>query len=41
MYGDLQGIVGRSMPELLGLQIPRLVEGMDLEQSDEAEADTE
>ena len=34
MYGDLQGLAGRSMPELHGLQIPRLGEGMDLEPDD-------
>jgi len=36
MYGDLQGIVGRSMPEVQGLQLPRLGDGMDLEPSDGA-----
>ena len=39
MYGDLQGLAGRSMPELHGLQIPQLGEGMDLEPSDGLEAD--
>jgi len=39
MYGDLQGLAGRSMPELHGLQIPQLGEGMDLEPSDGSEAD--
>jgi len=39
MYGDLQGLAGRSMPELHGLQIPRLGEGMDLEPSDGPEAE--
>lgn len=29
MYGDLQGLAGRSMPELHGLEVPRLGEGMD------------
>jgi hypothetical protein len=38
MYGDLQGIVGRSMPEMHGLQVPRLGESMDLEPSGEAGA---
>lgn len=31
MYGDLQGLAGRSMPELHGLEVPRLGEGMDLD----------
>ena len=39
MYGDLQGLAGRSMPELHGLQIPQLGEGMDLEPSDGSEVD--
>ncbi len=39
MYGDLQGLAGRSMPELHGLQIPQLGEGMDLTPSDGSEAD--
>ena len=38
-YGDLQGLAGRSMPELHGLQIPQLGEGMDLEPSDGSEPD--
>jgi hypothetical protein len=39
MYGDLQGLAGRSMPELHGLQIPQLAEGVDTEPSDGSEAD--
>jgi len=39
MWGDLQGLAGRSMPELHGLQIPQLGEGMDLEPSDGPEAE--
>lgn len=39
MYGDLQGIVGRSMPELHGLQVPQLGDGMDLETPDGPEAE--
>jgi hypothetical protein len=31
MYGDFQGIVGRSMPELQGLQAPQLDDGMGLD----------
>jgi len=31
MYGDFQGIVGRSMPELRGLQVPQLDDGMGLD----------
>ena len=31
MYGDFQGIVGRSMPELEGLQVPQLGDGMGLD----------
>jgi hypothetical protein len=37
MYGDFQGIVGRSMPELEGLQVPQLDEGTDLDPPDEPE----
>jgi len=39
MYGDLQGLAGRSMPELHGLQIPQLGEGIDLEPSAGPEAE--
>ena len=39
MYGDLQGLAGRSMPELHGLEVPRLGEGMDLEPPDGREPD--
>jgi hypothetical protein len=38
-YGDLQGLAGQSMPELHGLQIPRLGEGLDLELPDGPEAE--
>jgi hypothetical protein len=34
MYGDFQGIVGRSMPELQGLQVPQLDDGMGLDPLD-------
>jgi len=39
MYGDPQGIAGRSMPELHGLQMPRLAEGMDVEPPSGSEGD--
>jgi hypothetical protein len=34
MYGDFQGIVGRSMPELEGLQVPQLDDGTGLDPLD-------
>ena len=39
MYGDLQGLAGRSMPELHGLQIPQLGDAMDLDMPEEPEED--
>lgn len=39
MYGDLQGLAGRSMPELHGLEVPRLSEGADPEPPGEPEED--
>jgi hypothetical protein len=35
MYGDLQGIVGRSLPELQGLSVPQLDDGSKSEPSEE------
>lgn len=35
MYGDLQGIVGRSLPELQGLDLPELDDGTNSEPSDQ------
>jgi hypothetical protein len=35
MYGDLQGIVGRSLPELQGLSVPQLDDGSNSEPSEE------
>jgi hypothetical protein len=35
MYGDLQGLAGRSMPELQGLNIPQLDDGSKSEPSEE------
>jgi len=35
MYGDLQGLAGRSMPELQGLNIPQLDDGLKSEPSEE------
>jgi hypothetical protein len=37
MYGDFQGIVGRSMPEIAGLDVPQLGDGTGLEPWDEPE----
>jgi hypothetical protein len=37
MYGDFQGIVGRTLPELEGLQVPQLGDGMGLDPLDEPE----
>ena len=37
MYGDFQGIVGRSMPEIEGLEVPQLGDGTGLEPWDEPE----
>jgi len=39
MYGDLQGLAGRSMPELHGLQIPQLGDPMDLDTPEGSEED--
>jgi len=39
MYGDLQGLAGRSMPELHGLQIPQLAESTDLDTPEGSEED--
>lgn len=39
MYGDLQGLAGRSMPELHGLQIPQLGDAIDLDMPEEPEED--
>jgi hypothetical protein len=39
MYGDLQGLAGRSMPELDGLQLPRLGEGADPLEGPDADGD--
>ena len=36
MYGDLQGIVGRSLPELQGLDLPELNDGSKPEPSGES-----
>jgi len=41
LYGDFQGIVGRSLPELHGLTIPELEDGINSEASGEAESDEE
>jgi hypothetical protein len=35
MYGDLQGIVGKSLPELHGLSAPRLDDELGLETTEE------
>ncbi len=37
MWGDLQGLAGRSIPELEGLQVPQLDDGMGLDPPDEPE----
>ena len=39
MYGDLQGLAGRSMPELHGLQIPQLGDPADLDTPEGSEED--
>jgi len=39
MYGDLQGLAGRSMPELHGLQIPQLGDAIDLDPPEGSEED--
>jgi hypothetical protein len=39
MYGDLQGLAGRSMPELHGLEVPRLPENAEPTDGPEAEGD--
>ena len=39
MYGDLQGLAGRSMPELHGLQIPQLGDAIDLDTPEGSEED--
>ena len=39
MYGDLQGLAGRSMPELHGLQIPQLGDPTDLDTPEGSEED--
>ena len=39
MYGDLQGLAGRSMPELHGLQVPRLGEGAEPPEGPNADGD--
>jgi hypothetical protein len=41
LYGDFQGIVGRSLPELQGLTIPQLEDGTDSKPSGEAESEEE
>jgi hypothetical protein len=35
LYGDFQGIVGRSLPELQGLSVPQLDDGSNVEPSEE------
>ena len=40
MYGDFQGIVGRSMPEVQGLQVPQLDDGTGLEPWDGPEEES-
>ncbi|MGA3315338.1 MAG: DUF2130 domain-containing protein [Candidatus Korobacteraceae bacterium] len=39
MYGDLQALAGRSMPELHGLQIPQLGDSIDLDTPEGSEED--
>lgn len=39
LYGDFQGIVGRSLPELQGLSVPQVDDGSNSKPSEEAGAD--
>lgn len=39
MWGDLQGLAGRSMPELHGLEVPQLGDSTDLDAAEGSEED--